>query len=152
MDGIDDVVLASARHTDVLSFNHYSVELDRSFDHYYQLSGKPMLIGEFDFDSLDSGLLKAAVPVRNQHERGVGYSFYTEAAAAKPFMLGTHYFQYIDEPLTGREDGESSYNGFVNVADIPYSDLVDSARISNSRIYEIHNGSKEPSKLRPCLK
>jgi hypothetical protein len=108
-----------------------------------------MLIGEYDFDSLDAGLISAFVPVRNQHERGVGFSFYTEAAAAKPYMVGTHYFQYIDEPLTGRGDGENSFNGFVNVCDRPYDELVKAARRSNEKIYDIHSGSIKPSDTRP---
>ncbi len=146
---MDDVALACARHTDVLSFNYYSTDFGDKFDRYYKLTGKPIMIGEYDFDSLDNGLLKAFVPVANQEERGKGYSFYTESAAAKPYMVGTHYFQYIDEPLTGRGDGESSFNGFVSVADIPYPKLVEAAKRTNARIYELHNGSLQATKERP---
>lgn len=146
---MDDVVMACAKHTDVLSFNHYGYDLPEDFDRYYKLYDKPMLIGEYDFDSLDAGLMNAYVPVRNQKERGVGYSYYTENAAAKPYMVGTHYFQYIDEPLTGRGDGETSFNGFVNVADRPYRELVSAARRSNARCYEIHSGKIPPTRQQP---
>lgn len=143
---MDEVVLASARHTDVLSFNHYEMQLGDAYDRYYQLTKKPILIGEYNFDSLDAGLLAAYVPVRNQKERAVAFSYYTENAAAKPYVVGCHYFQYIDEPLMGRGDGESSFNGFVNVCDIPYKELVAAARKSNAAIYEIHSGKKAPSR------
>lgn len=145
---MDDVVRANAKHTDVLSFNHYATDVWTSFD-YYQELGKPILIGEYGFDSLDAGLLTAYVPVRSQAERGAGYSYLTEQLAAKPYVVGSHYFQYIDEPITGRNDGETSFNGFVNVADIPYGPLVAAARKTNGRIYEIHSGRIKSTQRRP---
>ena len=146
---MDDVALACAKHTDVLSFNHYDYYLSKEFDRYYKLTDKAILIGEFDFDSVDAGLLSAFVPVKNQKQRGAGYSFYAESAAAKPYIVGTHYFQYIDEPLTGRGDGETSFNGFVNVADVPYKHLVNAARETNLKIYEIHAGSRPATVKQP---
>jgi hypothetical protein len=45
---------------------------------------------------------------------------------------GAHWFQYIDEPLTGRTlDGENAHIGFVTVADLPYVELVAAARGAN---------------------
>ena len=145
-----EVVDACARNTDVLSFNHYGAHLPKEYDEYYRKYRKPMLIGEFDFDSLDAGLRKAFVPVKNQKQRGVGYKYYTQQAAAKEYMVGTHYFQYVDEPLTGREDGESSFNGFLSVTDRPYSELVSAARESNCKIYLIHSRKLKPTKIRPA--
>ncbi len=146
---MDEVVLACARHTDVLSFNKYAVAPGDDFKRYYRLTQKPMLIGEYGFDSLDAGLLTAYVPVQNQVERGRGFRYYTEQAAALPFFIGTHYFQYIDEPLTGREDGETSFNGFVAVTDIPYPALTNAARRTNSRIYRVHAGLLPPFSQKP---
>lgn len=144
----DDIVCASAKYTDVLSFNHYDYALDSKFDRYYKMTGKPILIGEYDFDSLDAGLVAAFVPVRDQKQRGIAYSYYTENAAAKPYIVGTHYFQYVDEPISGRGDGESSFNGFVSVCDIPYPSLVEAAERSNWKLYEIHAGLKQATGIR----
>ncbi|MBX9692234.1 MAG: hypothetical protein K2Z81_07620, partial [Cyanobacteria bacterium] len=153
---MDEVVLACARHTDVLSFNHYSVRIPADFEQYFKKfdtyvgkTDKPILIGEYAFDSLDAGLQAAYVPVKDQEQRGVGFTWYTEQAAAKPFIVGTHYFQFVDEPLTGRSDGESSFNGFVSVVDVPYRNLVEAARKTNSRIYDIHAGVLAPATLTP---
>jgi hypothetical protein len=39
-------------------------------------------------------------------------------------MVGAHFFQFRDQPLTGRPDGEAVLRGFVNVTDTPHFDLV----------------------------
>ena len=146
----DEVVRATAKYMDVVTFNHYSCSLDRAeFDRLQAIANKPFLIGEYGFNSLDTGLLTTAVPVRNRAERGAGYRYYTEQLAAIPYFVGGHYFQYLDEPITGRFDRETSYNGFVNVADIPFQDLVDAAVETNSRIYRIHGGTAVPTMVPP---
>lgn len=148
---MDEVVAANARHTDVLSFNHYAFDVPATFDRYYKQFGKPMLIGEYAFDSLDAGLLGAHIKVRSQVERGVGYRFITEQLAAKPYFVGAHYFQYVDEPVNGRDqDGENSFNGFVSVCDVPYLELVKAARITNARIYDVHAGILSPTTRHPA--
>lgn len=46
-----------------------------------------------------------------------------------PAFVGAHWFQYLDEPLTGRTlDGENYNIGFVTVTDTPYPEMVQSAR------------------------
>ena len=46
-----------------------------------------------------------------------------------PAFVGCHWFQYVDEPLTGRSfDGENYNIGFVTVTDTPYPELVAAAR------------------------
>ena len=49
--------------------------------------------------------------------------------------LSAHWFQYLDEPLTGRTlDGENAHMGFVTVADVAYEGLVEAARTANLAI------------------
>ena len=146
----DEVVRACAKHMDVVSFNHYAFSIDRAeYDRLQAIAKKPFLIGEYGFNSMDLGLLTTAVPVRDRAERGAGYRYYTEQLAAVPYFVGCHYFQYLDEPITGRFDRETSYNGFVNVADIPYGDLVDAAKETNTRVYAIHDGAIAPVAVPP---
>ena len=53
-----------------------------------------------------------------ESERGPAYARYLRAVADNPDFVGAHWFQYIDEPLTGRTlDGENAHIGFVTVAD-----------------------------------
>lgn len=142
-DRYPEVIAACGKYSDVVSFNQYSVSFDRKkFDGYYKLCRKPFLIGEYAFDSLDAGLLAAFVPVANQQERGRCYEQFSNAVADTSYFVGAHYFQYIDEPVTGRTpDKENSFNGFVSVVDVPYSYLVKAAQSVNSRIYDRHNAS-----------
>ena len=60
-----------------------------------------------------------------------------------PISSGAHWFQYIDEPLTGRTlDGENAHVGFVTVADLPYVELVAAARDANlSVLHELQRGA-----------
>ena len=54
------------------------------------------------------------------------------SVADNPDFVGAHWFQYLDEPLTGRTlDGENAHIGFVTVADLPYEGLVSAARDAN---------------------
>ena len=142
--------MSCARHMDVVSINYYDLELSKAeFDRYYSLAGKPIIIGEYGFNSMDGGCLTAAVPVANEEERGVGYRWFTERAAALPYIIGLHFFQYWDEPITGRFDRETSFNGFVRVTDISYNWLVESAKITNGRIYRLHAGEVKPTERSP---
>jgi len=81
----------------------------------------------------------------NQEERGVAYRYYVENAAAHPSLIGTHWFQWWDQPSTGRGDGENYNIGFVNVTDIPYKELVEAAKTTHHRIKDIHFGNEEPT-------
>lgn len=147
-----DVIKASAKHNDIVSFNHYDVDIWRGeFDRYQEIANRPFFIGEYGHNSLDHGHLTAAVPVADQHARGVGYRLFTEQMAAIPYMVGGHFFQYLDEPATGRFDRETAFNGFVNVADIPYPEMVRAAKQAHARIYGIHAGRISPFSERPRL-
>ena len=75
-------------------------------------------------------VLEGSVAVEG--ERGPAYAAYLRSALANPAIIGCHWFQYVDEPLTGRMlDGENGHMGFVSVADIPYAGLVFAAREAN---------------------
>ena len=146
----DEVVRATAKYMDVVTFNCYGYSIDRAeFDRLQAMTHRPFMIGEYGFNSMDMGQLSVAVPVRDRAERGAGYRYYTEQVAAIPYFVGCQYFQYLDEPITGRFDRETSYNGFVSVSDMPYSDLVEAARETNGRIYAIHNQSITPVLVQP---
>ena len=50
----------------------------------------------------------------------------------QPGFVGAHWFQYTDEPLTGRTlDGENAHIGFITVADLPYTEFVTTASEAN---------------------
>jgi hypothetical protein len=82
---------------------------------------------------------------RDQKERGVAYSYYVENAAAMPAMIGAHWFQYVDEPSTGRMDGENYNIGFVDVTDRPYLELIEAVKSTNKKLFLIHSGKQPPA-------
>jgi hypothetical protein len=135
-----EAVEACARWCDVVSFNRYrrSIADDPAEWAKFHALGKPALIGEFHFGSVDRGLFwEGLVGVGRESERGPAYVRYLRAVADNPDFVGAHWFQYLDEPLTGRTlDGENAHVGFVTVADVPYEGLVDAARTANLAILQ----------------
>jgi hypothetical protein len=120
-----EAVAACAKYCDVVSFNLYREDLaDEEWVRFHGL-GKPALIGEFQFGSTDTGLFWPGLfDVAAEEQRGPAYAAYLRSALANPDIVGTHWFQYVDEPLTGRLlDGENGHMGFVSVVDVPYTDL-----------------------------
>jgi agarase len=52
-------------------------------------------------------------------------------------MVGAHWFQYIDEPISGRAfDGENANIGFVTTTDIPYPELIEAVKEVTSNMYQ----------------
>jgi hypothetical protein len=149
-DKYPEVIAACAPHVDVMSLNHYRHGPDVAMlGRIYAIAQKPIFIGEYGHNSLDEGLLTTAVPVASAAERGTGFRYYTEQLAALAYVIGSHYFQYWDEPITGRFDSETAYNGFVNVAAIASAPLVAAARATNARIYAVHAGVEAPFAVAP---
>jgi hypothetical protein len=128
-----EAVAACAKYCDVVSFNVYREEIaDEEWRQFHAL-GKPAIIGEFQFGSTDTGLFWPGLfDVAAAEQRGPAYGAYLRSALANPDIVGCHWFQYVDEPLTGRLlDGENGNMGFVAVTDRPYGGLVSAAREAN---------------------
>lgn len=144
-----DPVLRANDVFDVFSINIYRFEPPPEvIERAVTLTGRPVLIGEFHFGAAERGYAPSLVMVRDQTERGVAYQYYVERAAAHPAIIGTHYFQMIDQPVSGRFDGENYNLGFVNQQDLPYPEMVSFARRTHQRIYRIHAGELAPTDRR----
>ena len=146
-----EAVVRAAHVFDVYSVNIYAVaptvtQLERQ----YQLSGRPLLIGEFHFGTPGRGLAASLVQVRDQNQRGVAYRYYVENAAAMPALIGAHWFEWMDEPNTGRGDGENYNIGLVDVTDRPYSELVSALRATHQRLRAVHSGAEPPFSQKPA--
>jgi hypothetical protein len=145
-----DDVIALARGFDVYSMNKYRWAPPKDFiDTVYRIQGLPILIGEFHFGVPERGLAPGLVQALNQAERGVAYSYYVENAAAHPAIVGTHWYQWIDQPATGRRDGENYNIGWIDVTDRPYPELVAAAKATHAKIDALHSGTLEPTTRRP---
>lgn len=131
---------AAAKYCDVVSYNRY----ERSVAGFRNPDGAdvPLLIGEFHFGALDRGLFHTGlVPVANQTERAAAYRSYVEGALRHPQFVGTHWFQYQDEPTTGRVYDEENYQiGFVDIADTPYPETIAASRAVGEALYRLRAG------------
>lgn len=133
-----EAVAAAGRYCDVVSFNVYAPELDpQRFDPLYELARRPFLIGEFSAGARDRGMLGIPfVATDTQEERGQAYQRYVASAARLPYLVGCHWFEYLDEAFLGRHDGHESFNtGFVDVCDNPYPELAKAATEMNVKVY-----------------
>lgn len=145
----DDVVKA-ARGFDVFSVNIYRYAPERAvLDRIYSLVPRPILIGEFHIGVPERGLAPGLVQAMNQSERAIAYRYYVEQCAAHPALVGTHWFQWLDQPATGRNDGENYNIGFIDVTDQPYAEMVAAAKLTHGRLRDVHSGKTPPFNQKP---
>jgi hypothetical protein len=141
-----DSVIALATGFDVYSLNKYRWEPPPDYlAKIYSLVHKPMLIGEFHIGVPGRGMAPGLVQAMSREECGVAYQYYVEHAAAHPEVIGTHWFQWIDQPALGRNDGENYSIGWVDVTDRPYDELVEAAKVTHTRLLDIHLGKIPPT-------
>ena len=132
-----EAVAACAQFCDVVSFNVYADLPQHGFDvaAMHRLD-KPVLISEFHFGSADRGPFgSGVVAVGSEAQRGEAYARFVAAAASNPDIVGAHWFQYADQPVTGRLlDGENSHVGLVGITDIPFAGFVRSVQEANRQL------------------
>jgi len=126
---------AAAKYCDVVSFNLYRKSLTQ-FKNPTN-ADVPLIVGEFHFGALDRGMFHPGlVWTESQDARAQAYRDYVKSAIERPEFVGCHWFQYGDEPTTGRSlDGENYQIGFVDVADTPYPETVAASREMGAGMY-----------------
>jgi len=140
-----DLCYRAGAYFDVFSINGYRYPDPPPTAEITRRTGKPVIIGEFHFGATDRGLpATGIVAAASQAARGDAYRYYMENGFARPEIIGVHYFQWLDEPVTGRFDGENYNIGFLDVCYHPYEELVEAAQLTHERIYEIATGQIEP--------
>lgn len=130
---------AAAKFCDVVSFNKYEYSIaDLKLP---EGADKPIMIGEYHFGATDRGHTHPGVKVASsQAERGQMYESYIQGALRNPQIVGAHWFQYTDQAITGRQDGENYNVGFVDICDKPYPELIAKVRETNYHMYELRLG------------
>ncbi len=134
-----ETVAVAAKHCDVVCFNIYNdLPSDREADELAKEMDFPIVIGEFHFGALDRGMFHTGLrKAENQAERAAKFAAYVRTAAAADWCVGTHWFQYRDQPLTGRFDGENYNIGFVTITDTPYPEMRAAARDLHTELYRL---------------
>lgn len=142
-----DAVLAARGHVDVLSTN-YNVDVEDGWVAPYYFEGlaklieAPVLVSEFFFAAAEnrSGNKNNGhlMHVSTQAQRARGAAAAQRHFAAFPNVVGTHWFQYYDEPTGGRGDGEDFNMGLVDIDDRPYEELTAALAAANREAWAIH--------------
>lgn len=131
-----EALAACVRWCDVVSVNLYSERFDLA---RLGAIDKPILISEFSFGSQDRGPFWAGVvDVGREGERATHYRAFVIQAAHDPRVIGAHWFQYVDEPASGRLlDGENGHFGMVSIADVPFVTLTEEMRRTNAEAKKV---------------
>jgi hypothetical protein len=145
-----EVVAASRGFTDVQSLNYYpsDAQLDAEmFRMMHEVSGQPVMISEYSFHALDGrsgnrNTVGFTAQVLDQQARADGYRLMTTRLARVPYVVGADWFQWNDEPPSGRaNDGEDANFGVVDIDDKPYQTMVDAVRETTPQLNGLHAAS-----------
>ena len=149
------VMKACGKYCDVISINQY--QKDGRFDAktigaVYALTQRPVMITEFSWraEENSSGCANrygADVTVSTQADRAAACKRFCTAAVSLPYVLGYDWFQYADQPPSGRFDGEDSNYGLLDIYDQPYEELVKAISEVNQMAGELHRRSDTARKL-----
>lgn len=147
----EEVLLICSKAFDVLSFNSYVLEPSKEMmDRALRITNLPMIIGEYHFGTVDRGMAQSLWQVDSQEERGVAYRYYTEQAYYHPGLIGTAYFQWADQDITGRRNDGENYNcGLIDVTDRPYKYQVAAMQETAKVLFDVHAGNKAPYDKKP---
>jgi hypothetical protein len=141
--GYEKILEIGKKTFDIFSFNYYGIYPGKSMlDRMTKLTGKPLIIGEFHFGTVDRGLAPSLVQVDSELERGVGYRYYVEQAFSHPALIGVAWFKWRDAPVTG--GGDNNNDGLVDVTDRPYPLLTAAITETSKRLFDIHSGTLQP--------
>lgn len=152
-----EVCRASRGYTDAQSLNYYVNDalLDADmFREMYEESGKqPIILSEYSFHALDGrsgnrNVVGFAAQVLDQQARADAYRIFTTGLARVPYVVGADWFQWADEPPSGRlMDGEDVNFGMVDVDDRPYEDLANAVRDVAAGLNGIHKTSSTDKQI-----
>jgi hypothetical protein len=150
-DTSNELLAIAGKHFDVFSFNCYQLQPSREFMKQIDAAtGLPILIGEYHFGVPDRGMAAGIVQTATHKDRGIAYRYYNEQGYAHPSFVGAHWFQWIDQPNTGRMDGENYNIGLLDITDRPYPEMVQAMKDTHKRLYGIHKGELAPSGEKPA--
>ena len=138
-----ELAVPCAKYADVSSSNIYG-HTPANF-RVEGMPDRPILIGEFQFSTSLPGRGRFApniVAGSTEKERATAYLRYLQGALLHPNIVGAHWFQFRDQPLTGRSDGEGFQTGFVDIADTPYREMTAMSREIGENMYRYRINGK----------
>ncbi len=137
----------SGKYCDVVTFNSYPwADLDRNvvltaqgqhaprvteaFAKQYEYAKRPILITEWSFPALDSGLpctSGAGQRFLTQKLRTQATELFARTMLSMPYLIGYDYFMWVDEPAEGISDAfpENSNYGLINEQGEAYPEITE---------------------------
>ncbi|HIE52360.1 MAG TPA: hypothetical protein EYP85_11425 [Armatimonadetes bacterium] len=150
-----DIWDLAGKYCDIVSVNCYRrVDLEREvvsdgfeedLREWYAAAQRPLMITEWSFPALDSGLPcthGAGQRFDTQEQRARAFAIFQRLLFRLPFVVGSDYFMWVDEPALGisRTFPENTNYGLVNEWDEPYPELTATATRLNALVYDLHAG------------
>jgi len=131
---------------DICSFNCYRPDPLPKFDIVAKLDRRPGLVGEwhvagYEMRNLAAGLVYSPT----QAERTKACLYFMERAMAHKASVGAHYFEWNDQPVLGRFDGECMQHGLISLCNVPYPELSSALERLAPSMYEIVSGAIPPT-------
>lgn len=126
-----------SRHCNVLSLNAYGPDLrTKAFNDLKSLN-KPLLVTEFHTTTTSDGFHGGGqFGAFTQDHRAESYEAYAQSAFEHPNIVGYHFYQLVDFPLSGGAfNGENHNVGLLSVTDTPYARFIEAVRRANRRKY-----------------
>ncbi|CEK18637.1 hypothetical protein CWRG_02236 [Chthonomonas calidirosea] len=135
-----------APYCDVIGYDRYANTFaDQWLEGLFASTKKPVLCGEFSFPPYyqgQRGFGRYSISTTDENQEADLYTKWARDAAYNPYCVGFMWFEYRDEPITGRGPGhgtEKVYGenyafGLVDVADRPRWDLVSRMREVNLQL------------------
>ena len=141
-----EVWRVSGKYCDLVTFNCYPwADLDRNvvlndawsrkepvvdaFARVYSWVQKPLLVTEWSFPALDSGLpctQGAGQRFLTQRDRTAATELFAKTMLALPYLLGYDYFMWVDEPALGISKAfpENTNYGLINEKGVAYPEIT----------------------------
>jgi agarase len=134
---VDDYVLVPGLDDTIHGAWPFYLSHDRALRSIASVVHKPLLVMEYSFRAADAGVPNSYPPIfpvyPDQAARAAAADTYLRSLYAAPWIVGDHWFEYVDEPAGGRFDTEDSNFGLVSSADRPWSTLVTTLAARHAR-------------------
>jgi len=164
-DAPDEAIRAAGAACDIVTVNIYPrirlatqavIDLTEELNRCHELSHKPVMVTEWSFPALDAtdstgmhipSTHGAGMRVDTQARRAQCFDIMQRTLFAHPFVVGSSYFMWADEPALGVSTTfpEDSNYGLVNEKDEPYALITRAATTVNREVDQIHEHPLKPA-------
>ncbi len=137
------ILEVAGKYSDVVTVNVYAyAPIKEEMDAWYAATKKPILIGEHHVALQSERQHPPHWQAFTAEERNEYYKAYVKTWAQFSYSLGSHWYQFADQPITGRlSDGENQVVGLVDITDQPHRHLIDAISVVSDSVYVWHHAS-----------